>query len=81
MAFVPYIPYEAASEEVRALHDKYSSADGRVDNILRIHAHNPKSWTAHFDLYATLMHGRSELSKVQREMIAVVVSSINECHY
>jgi alkylhydroperoxidase/carboxymuconolactone decarboxylase family protein YurZ len=36
---------------------------------------------AHFDLYSTLMHARSALSRKQREMIAVAVSSANECHY
>ncbi len=81
MAYISYINYENATEEVRALHDKFSDADGTVDNILRIHAPNPKSWTAHYELYATLMRGRSDLSRAQREMIAVVVSSINECHY
>jgi AhpD family alkylhydroperoxidase len=29
----------------------------------------------------TLMRGRSALSRTQREMIGVVVSSINNCHY
>jgi AhpD family alkylhydroperoxidase len=27
------------------------------------------------------MHGPSELTRAQREMIAVVVSAENECHY
>ena len=81
MAYIPYIEYEDASQEVRALYDKFRDADGTVDNILRVHGPNPKSWTDHYQLYANLMRGRSELSRVQREMIAVVVSSINECHY
>jgi len=81
MAYIRYIEYDGASEEVRALYDKFRDADGRVDNILRIHGPNPKSWTDHYELYANLMRGRSDLSRVQREMIAVVVSSINECHY
>lgn len=51
------------------------------DNILRIHSLNPPSGEAHHRLYRTLMHGRSELTRVQREMIAVVVSSLNGCHY
>ena len=81
MAYIPYIEYEDASEEVRGLYDKFRDGDGTVDNILRIHGPNSKSWTGHYDLYANLMRGRSDLSRVQREMIAVVVSSINECHY
>lgn len=81
MAFIPYIEYDDASDDARALYDKFREPGGHVDNILRIHAANPRSWTAHYELYATLMRGRSDLSRAQREMIAVVVSSINECHY
>jgi alkylhydroperoxidase family enzyme len=66
---------------VQALYDRFRNSDGSVDNILRIHAANPKSWTGHYDLYVTLMRGTSELSRAQREMIGVVVSAINECHY
>jgi len=81
MAYIPYIEYEDASEEVRALYDRFRNPDGSVDNILRIHAANPECWTGHYDLYAALMRGTSQLSRAQREMIGVVVSGINECHY
>lgn len=54
---------------------------GQVDNILRIHGHNPPSLTAHMGLYKTLMFGRSPLSRARREMIAVAVSRTNGCHY
>ncbi|MCI0661378.1 MAG: carboxymuconolactone decarboxylase family protein [Acidobacteria bacterium] len=36
---------------------------------------------AHFDLYVTLMRGKSGLSRIQREMIGLVVSAANHCHY
>ena len=81
MAFVPYIDEQDASPRLRELFDRYRDPKGHVDNILRIHGHNPPSLEAHFQLYKTLMHGRSDLTKVQREMIAVVVSQINDCHY
>jgi alkylhydroperoxidase family enzyme len=32
-------------------------------------------------LYSTIMFGDSPLSRTQREMIAVVTSQVNECHY
>ncbi len=32
-------------------------------------------------LYKTLMYGKSPLRRTEREMIAVVVSAINQCHY
>ena len=52
-----------------------------ADNILRIHGTNPPVLRAHLALYRTIMHGESPLSRKQREMLAVVVSAINGCHY
>ena len=81
MAFIRYVDEQDASPRLRELYDRYRDPKGHVDNILRIHGHNPASLETHFQLYKTLMRGRSDLTRVQREMIAIVVSSINECHY
>ncbi len=81
MAYIPYIAEDDASPELRQLYDRYREPAGHVDNVLRIHGHNPPSLEAHYQLYATVMRGRPDLSRAQREMIAIVVSSINECHY
>lgn len=51
------------------------------DNILRVHGINPPVLRAHYDLYKAVMYGASPLSRVQRELIAVAVSSLNGCHY
>ncbi len=56
-------------------------AHGRVDNILAIHSLDPASMAAHLALYRQAMKSTRSLPKVDREMIAVVVSEINECHY
>ncbi len=42
---------------------------------------SPKSIVNHMDLYMTIMFGKSPLKRYQREMIAVVVSSANDCTY
>ena len=81
MAYIPYIERDDASPELRRLYERYREPGGAVDNILKIQGLNPPSMETHYELYRTLMHGPSGLSRVQREMIAVVVSSINECHY
>lgn len=54
---------------------------GRMDHILKIHSLNPLSLTGHYEYYKWIMRGRSPLSRAQREMIAVVVSAVNRCHY
>jgi alkylhydroperoxidase family enzyme len=56
-------------------------ATGRVDWIMRIHALDPESLYAHLVLYRQAMKGTRSLRKVEREMIALVVSQANDCHY
>lgn len=53
----------------------------RVDWVMRIHALDAGSLEAHDVLYRQAMRSTKTLRKVEREMVAVVVSQINECHY
>jgi alkylhydroperoxidase family enzyme len=81
MAWIKMIHEEDASGRLADLYEKYKEPWGGVDNIIKIHSLNVKSMQTHYDLYAHLMRGRSELSRIQREMIAVVVSAVNRCRY
>ncbi|MCB0183583.1 MAG: carboxymuconolactone decarboxylase family protein [Caldilineaceae bacterium] len=63
------------------MYSKLTEPWGGVDNIMKIHSLNVPSLVGHFELYKTLMRGKSELTRVQREMIAVVVSALNHCRY
>ncbi len=54
---------------------------GRVDNIMAIHSLNPAGLAAHNALYLSAMSGTKTLRKVERELIAYVVSLENHCHY
>lgn len=81
MAWIKVIQEEEAMGRLKELYEKYAEPSGKVDNILKIHSLNVKSLKGHFDLYAHLMRGRSGLTRIQREMIAVVVSTANQCHY
>ncbi len=56
-------------------------AHDRVDNIMAVHWQDPASLGAHLQLYRQAMAGTRTLRKVDREMIALVVSTINRCHY
>jgi len=53
----------------------------RVDWIMRIHALDAGSMKAHNVLYKQAMRGTKTLRKAEREMIALVVSQANDCHY
>lgn len=54
---------------------------GLVPNVLLAYAFDEKKLRAFTDMYNDLMLGDSGLSKLEREMIAVSVSSINHCYY
>ena len=54
---------------------------GMVPNVLRAHAFDIEKLNTFTALYNDLMLGDSNLSKLEREMIAVVVSSYNRCFY
>lgn len=54
---------------------------GLVPNVLQAYAHNIEKLNAFSGLYNDLMLGDSGLSKLEREMIAVAVSSVNKCFY
>lgn len=54
---------------------------GLVPNVLKAHAFDIDKLNAFTALYNDLMLAESGLSKLEREMIAVVVSSINKCFY
>lgn len=54
---------------------------GLVPNVLKAYAHDIERLNAFAELYNVLMLGNSGLSKLEREMIAVVVSAHNRCHY
>lgn len=54
---------------------------GMVPNVLRAYSLRPEKLRAFIALYNDLMLGDSGLSKLEREMVAVVVSSANRCYY
>lgn len=52
-----------------------------MPNVLRAYAFVPEKLRAFADMYNDLMLGDSNLSKLERELIAVAVSSVNQCCY
>jgi uncharacterized peroxidase-related enzyme len=74
-------PQEDAPPGVKAMYDKADEKLGFVPNVLRVYSLRPahlELWNAFYD---DLMRGESGLTRPQREMIAVVVSTANRCHY
>ncbi|MGB3500542.1 MAG: peroxidase-related enzyme [Mesorhizobium sp.] len=69
------------SDGTKAYFSKAKEKLGLLPNVLAAYAFDEKKLRAFTDMYNDLMLGESELTKLEREMIAVVVSSINHCYY
>ena len=54
---------------------------GLIPNVLKAYSFNETKLNAFTNMYNDLMLGESNISPLEREMIAVVVSSINRCYY
>lgn len=82
MANIEVVPDHEWTGELAALHPHVVDPTyERVDNIMAVHSLNPQGMAAHQALYLSAMRGTPTLRKVERELIALVVSLENECHY
>lgn len=81
MSWIQTIEPEDADASLRIAYNVVANARGGIANILKIHSLHPGVMTAHLELYRELMFGPSELSRVERELIATAVSVFNGCHY
>ena len=84
MAWIEIVPDDRWSE-TPGLDERYDAVVdrtyGRIDRIMAIHSLNPDGLAAHNVLYTSAMSGTATLRKVERELIALVVSLENRCHY
>ncbi len=81
MPRIEVIQPEEATGELKAIYDNLVQTRGKIAEVHKIQSLNPESIVNHMDLYMTIMFGRSPLKRVQREMMAVVVSKANNCEY
>ncbi|TFF22100.1 alkylhydroperoxidase [Jiella endophytica] len=72
---------EPLSERTRAYFDKCEEKLGLVPNVLLAYAFDEAKLEAFSRFYNEVMLADSDLSKLDREIIAVAVSAINHCHY
>jgi uncharacterized peroxidase-related enzyme len=69
------------SEAMAGYFDKCREKLGFVPNVLKAYAFDNAKLEAFVAMYNDLMLAPSGLSKLEREMIAVAVSSANRCYY
>lgn len=82
MAWIDTVREDEWDGDLAALRDRVVDSEyDRVDNIMQIHSLNPNALAAHDLLYRSAMAGTATLRKVERELVAYVVSLTNDCHY
>ena len=81
MAFIDIIEPDDATGDLKKIYDQAERRAGRVYNILKIMSRRPRMLNTSMDMYLAVMFGPSDLSRAQREMLAVVVSAKNHCYY
>ncbi|PYQ22025.1 MAG: peroxidase [Acidobacteria bacterium] len=82
MPWIRTVPPDEATGLLRQIYDAAVQRAGRVYNVVRLQSLRPKVLRASTQLYLKLMHApEGALTRAQREMIAVVVSAANGCHY
>jgi len=81
MTWIRTVDEQEATGIVKKYYDGSKRSWGGVDNIIKAHSLNPSALRALMTFYNGVMHGDGELTLAQREMIAVTVSQVNECHY
>jgi uncharacterized peroxidase-related enzyme len=78
---LPVADPEALDEDLKALFALCTEKLGIVPNVLRAYSLRPQKLRNFVAMYNELMLAPSGLSKLEREMVAVVVSSVNRCYY
>ena len=81
---MPHIRLIDESEAEGLLKEEYDAAQeraGKVFNILKGMSRNPRVLRASIDLYQEIMFGESGLTRQERELLATVTSSAQDCFY
>jgi uncharacterized peroxidase-related enzyme len=81
---VPYLRLIDLDEATGLLKQEYDAAvarAGKIFNIVKAMSLRPAVLRESMRLYRETMFGESGLSRQERELLAVVVSRENDCHY
>ena len=81
---MPHIRLIDDGDAEGVLREEYDAAlerAGKIFNIVKAMSPNAETLRASMQLYRQIMFGESGLSRQERELLAVVVSDANTCHY
>ena len=81
MAWIQTITPDAAEGALARSYKNASGRTGQVAGIVQAMSVAPSILEASMGLYIKVMYAPKGLTRRQREMLAVVVSRANHCHY
>ena len=81
MAHLRLIDVEEATGLLKEEYEAAVGRAGKVFNIVKSMSLRPGVLKRSMELYKGIMFGPSGLSRQERELLAVVVSRQNDCHY
>lgn len=81
MPWIKQINESDATGHLKEIYQNLNSNRGKISNIMKVHSLNPNAMKSHLDLYMSIMFNNSNLSREEKELLAVVVSAINNCEY
>ena len=81
MGWIRTVPPGEAQGALRLSYDAAVKRAGRVFQIVRAMSLAPRVLDASMGMYLEIMHAPGKLSRRQRELLAVVTSTVNKCHY
>ncbi len=81
MPFIKVIDEERAEGKLKSLYGKIIKSRGKLPNIMKIHSLLPDTMIKHLELYTSLMFSKNNLSREEKEILAVIVSKVNNCDY
>jgi alkylhydroperoxidase family enzyme len=81
VSHVHILSYDETTGVARREYDAAMRRAGRIWNIVSVQSQLPQVMRDSMRIYLSIMYGPSPLSRSQREMMAVVTSQANDCHY
>lgn len=81
MSWIRTVPDADATGPLADIYAETRAKCGRVINLVRVQSLRPDTMAIGRSLYRHLMDGPGGLSRLQRVLIATIVSKINGCVY
>lgn len=81
MAWIQLVDESEATGTLAKLYESARDRAGGVANIIRVMSQDANSAAQSIRFYISLMKSPNALSPARREMLAAVVSNVNDCYY